>query len=358
MELNGMPRLPCKQPILAWNSQDGMTLVEIMIALVIGLVLTAGVAQIFLSGKQTYRLQDGQSRLQENARYALELLTNDIRQAGYSGCANLSSIIPRVIADGDPNPDGVVDFTVTAASAVSGNDAATSSWNPALSSTLIGKPLAGTDVITVQYSQGCGAHLTGNMDAANANIQIMESNSCSIDAGDALMISDCVAADVFRAVSASSAAGKQTITHSSAKNTDPLDNTRSSFLSKPYQADAEIFGFTSRTYYVATGAGGQPSLWRLDNPAVELVEGVENMQILYGEDTDGDRIPNQYRKANNVINLANVVSVRVSLLMQTLDNNLLQLAQRYNYNDVAVTATDRRLRHVFTTTVDLRNRSP
>ncbi len=332
MELNVMTRLPRKQPMLAWKIQAGVGLIEIMIALVIGLILIAGAGKIFLDGKQTYRLQDAQSRLQENARFALELLTNDIRMAGFSGCANLSSITPNVIAQ----PPIIA---LTAATAVSGNDAA-------------------TDVITVQLSQGCGAHLKGNMAAANDGIQIMSPNSCGIDAGDALMISDCVAADVFRASSTSGGAPTQTIAHANTRNT-------SNSLGKTYQRDAELFIFASRSYYIANGAGGQPSLWRLDNTAaaggdnpIELVEGVENMQILYGEDTNGDRIPDQYRTVNNVGNLVNVVAVRASLLLRTLDNNLLQLAQTYNYNDAPVTATDRRLRHTFTTTVNLRNRSP
>ncbi|MDQ3774695.1 MAG: PilW family protein [Pseudomonadota bacterium] len=347
MELNAMTRLPRKQPILAWKIQAGVGLVEIMIALVIGLILIAGASKIFLDGKQTYRLQDAQSRLQENARFALELLTNDIRMVGFSGCANLSSITPNVSANSPT-------IVLTAATAASGNDAASSSWNPALSSTLSGltsSPLPNTDVITVQFSQGCGAHLKGNMVGVNADIQVMSPNSCGVDAGDALMISDCVAADLFRATSTSGGAPTQNVAHAA--------------LSKTYQQDAELFIFASRTYYIANGAGGQPSLWRLDNTAatggdnpIELVEGVENMQILYGEDTDGDRIPNQYLTVNSVSNLANVVAVRASLLLRTLDNNLLQLAQTYSYNGATVTATDRRLRHTFTTTVNLRNRSP
>jgi type IV pilus assembly protein PilW len=341
MELNLMTRLPRKQPILAWNIQAGVGLVEIMIALVIGLILTAGAGKMFLDSRQTYRLQDAQSRLQENARFALELLTNDIRMVGFSGCANLSSITPNVIA--------MAPIMVTAATAASGNEAASSL--PSTLSGLTSPPLAATDVITVQFSQGCGAHLKANMAGLNADIEIISPNSCGIDAGDALMISDCVAADVFRASSTSGGASTQTIAHAA--------------LNKTYQQDAELFIFASRSYYIANGAGGQPSLWRLDNTGatgagnpIELVEGVENMQLLYGEDTDGDRIPNRYLTVNSVGDLANVVAVRASLLLRTLDNNVLQLAQTYNYNGVPATATDRRLRRTFTTTVNLRNRSP
>lgn len=361
MELNAMSRLARRQPRFSRKNQAGVGLVEIMIALVIGLVLTAGVSQIYLSSKQTYRLQDSQSRLQENSRYALELLTKDIRMAGYAGCANITSITPNVIADEDG--DNVADVTFSSTTAVFGYDYGTSSWNPSLPSALSGlsnPPLAGTDVITVQLSQGCGAHLTGNMDAVNANIQIMAPNSCGIDAGDTLLISDCVAADVFRASNSSESGGKETIAHAENVNIDVN-------LSKAYQQDAEIFNFVSRTYYVANGAGGQPALWQMDNTdgtVLELVEGVENMQILYGEDTDADRVPNQYLPVNSVSNLANVVAVRLSLLMRTLDNNIVQAAQTYSYdtdNDgsgESVTAADRRLRRVFTTTINLRNRSP
>jgi type IV pilus assembly protein PilW len=151
-----------------------------------------------------------------------------------------------------------------------------------------------------------------------------------------------------------------------------LNLNTSNNLTKTYQQDAELFIFASRTYYIANGAGGQPSLWRLDNTAatggdnpIELVEGVENMQILYGEDTDGDRIPNRYLTVNSVSNLANVVAVRVSLLLRTLDDNLLQLAQTYSYNGVTCpggagcpTVRPLSLRHTFNTTVNLRNRSP
>jgi type IV pilus assembly protein PilW len=358
MELN--VTLPSgKRSVSTRKTQKGVSLVEIMIAVVIGLLLMAGVGQIYISSKQTYRLQDAQSRMQENARYALELLSNDIRIAGYSGCANLNSITPNVIA----NPPIIA---LTATSALSGYNASGSSWNPALSSTLSGlskPPLAGTDAITVQFSQGCGTHLKGNMSAVSDGIPIMAPNTCSISAGNALMVSDCTAADVFRATSVSSSGSTQTIAHSNFNNT-------SINLSKTYQSDAEIFIFTSRSYYIANGAGGQPALWRLDNNTatgsdnpVELVEGVENMQILYGEDTDNDRVPNRYFTVNSVGNLANVVAVRLSLLIRAPDDNLLHAAQTYNYNGVtcpgsAGCPTDRRLRHVFTTTINLRNRSP
>ncbi len=66
--------------------QTGLTLIEIMIALLIGAFLLGGVMQIFINSRQTYRMQENLSRLQENGRFAMEFLAKDIRMAGYWGC--------------------------------------------------------------------------------------------------------------------------------------------------------------------------------------------------------------------------------------------------------------------------------
>ncbi|NJD05254.1 MAG: hypothetical protein FIA97_02010 [Methylococcaceae bacterium] len=68
---------------VSFRWQRGISMVEIMIALVLSLVLSAGVIQVYLSSKQSYRTQEGYSRLQENARYAMETMTRFIRLAGY-----------------------------------------------------------------------------------------------------------------------------------------------------------------------------------------------------------------------------------------------------------------------------------
>ncbi|MCI0652872.1 MAG: PilW family protein [Methylococcaceae bacterium] len=65
--------------------QRGMSLVEVMIGLLLSMVLSAGVIQIYLSNKQTYYLQDEMSRLQENGRFAIEVLQRTIRGAGDGG---------------------------------------------------------------------------------------------------------------------------------------------------------------------------------------------------------------------------------------------------------------------------------
>ena len=61
----------------------GLSLVEVMIGLTAGLILIAGIGQIYLGSRQTYRLQEGQARLQEDGRFVIEFLKKNIRIAGY-----------------------------------------------------------------------------------------------------------------------------------------------------------------------------------------------------------------------------------------------------------------------------------
>jgi len=105
-----------QRPLQSRQSQQGLTLVEILVALVISLFLIAGVIQLFVGSKQTYRGQDALSRIQENGRFAIERIAWDLRMAGY--------VDPRIT----PAPAVV---------AIAGNDGA-----------------ANDDSITVQWNNG------------------------------------------------------------------------------------------------------------------------------------------------------------------------------------------------------------
>ncbi len=113
------------------------------------------------------------------------------------------------------------------------------------------------------------------------------------------------------------------------------------------------------TYSIGNGASGLPALFRqeFNGAAQELVEGVQDMQVLYGIDSDNDQFPNQYVTSNNVgPNFQNVVSIRIMLLLQSIDDFVADDPQTYTFNGATTTPADRRLRQVFTTTIALRNR--
>jgi type IV pilus assembly protein PilW len=94
-----------------------------------------------------------------------------------------------------------------------------------------------------------------------------------------------------------------------------------------------------------------------------LVEDVEDIDIVYGVDTDGDGVVDVYRRADAVADWNQVVSARISLLVVGPENNVTTNAQTYAFRDTdgdglpdTQTAPDRRLRQVFSTTISLRNR--
>ncbi|MCK4494531.1 MAG: PilW family protein, partial [Methylococcales bacterium] len=184
-------------------------------------------------------------------------------------------------------------------------------------------------------------------------------NQCNIQAYDVLLISDCKTADIFIATSASSGGGKQTIAHAQNQNTSPN-------LLKGYKQDAYLFKLKSYSYFIRKGLNGQPALWRMNNAKqssgsnpVELIEGIESMQILYGEDTNEDNTPDHYLAAGTTgLDMSKVVSVRVELLTVSHDDNLTLKPITYNFNQQEITATDKHLRQVFSSTIAIRNRLP
>ncbi len=340
------------------NRQSGVTLVEIMVGIVISLILLNGVIQIFISSKQTYRFGEAVSRLQESGRFAMELLTGDLRMAGYQGCADLGSIPANVIANNPP----VVSFSseVVKGWEIDATMAATPS-SPALPTGLTNM-ISNSDVVSIQHASDTGVKLTGNMLVDNANIQLQPTSL--FKANDVLFISDCETVDVFRANNVSNSGTITTIAHSNSVNT-------TNKLSKPYGTDASVYAFESNVYYVGntgrTNGYGNPimALYKRDVNGVvtELVEGVENIQVLYGERADNGNM--RYVKANDAtLDMNKVISVRIGLLISSIqevnrdvDNNTYNVAGTTIGTSGTVThPADKRIRRVFIATVRLRNR--
>lgn len=64
--------------------QAGLTLLELMISMSLGLLLVVGIGTVYVGSNQTYRVQEDNARIQENGRYALEAIGRSLRQAGYA----------------------------------------------------------------------------------------------------------------------------------------------------------------------------------------------------------------------------------------------------------------------------------
>ena len=337
--------------------QRGLTLVELMVAIVMGLVLLAGVATVFVANKQTYRVQDALARVQENGRFAMTFLGRDIRQAGYFGCGTQRTRIKNTL--NDPTA-----FLWSFGNAVEGYDAQGSGWTPARPTfvasgySLTPAPVAGSDILAVRSMGGCGDRVTAH-NQPSADLK-MTPKACLQD-GDIVMVTDCTDAAIFQVTNVTTGSDKKTnVVHNAGTTKYPPGNATKD-LGKKWTG-GDVVGVSTNIYYVADTGRGVRALYRVFNGRTpeELVEGVENMQLWFGEGGNADLVVENYRRADEVVNWADVRSVEINLLVQSADEQAIDKTQTYRFfvNNAAadVTATDRRLRQVFASTVTARNR--
>jgi len=326
------------------HRQRGVTLVELMVALVIGLLVTVAMLKVYVDASRMYRFNEGLARVQENGRFALEFIRRDARVAGVWGCYSDAALSNGIAAASDA-------YINVAAGHISGTS------NDGLNS---------ADSITFRSATGSGALVTVGMSGTGDSVTLDSAGAFST--GTAALISDCENGDVFQITGISGTA----LAHAASANANTSPN-----LSKAYAAGARVYEARQATFCIAPGADPtQPALRRLVNPTpgqtcasngLELLEGIENMQILYGEDTDadtdganGDGTANRYLAfGTSGLDTDRIVSVRISVLVRSLNNNLTTEPSPYTFNGDTVTpgSTDKYLRNVFTTTITLRNKA-
>lgn len=338
-------------------AQRGLTLVELMISVTIGLIITLAMGYLYTSSRQIYRMNDNVARMQENGRYAMEIISRDVRMAGYWGCAGTTISSPVNTLK------NATDYAYKFDVPVEGSEATgTNTWSPTKDASIT-NVVSGTDILTVRGVYGRGVtvlqHPGGNP-PGSADLKVSKDSGLNI--GDIVLVSDCSNAAVFQITNLNTSAGFDNVVHETGKGT-PGNATKA--LGKEY-VGGNIQRIATFTYYIRLNRAGRPALYRLSRgTSEELVENVENMQVTYGVDTNGDRAVDAYRTADNVTDWKKVRSVRVRLLLVSPDDNLVSAPQTYRYLDTdgdgipdPVTATDHRLRFVFTGTVGLRNLLP
>jgi type IV pilus assembly protein PilW len=363
--------------------QRGLTLIELMIALVLGLLLLAVVGQVYLVNRAAFTAQEQQGLLQEGGRFALEFLARDARMTGLAGCSSRRPLdLPLPVrsylnssgypfdfllgvrgyeaAGSGPGDDLAL---VSANPAASGNAAA---WTPSLPTgtyALADNAIAGSDVLVLS-GMGPGIPLVAPF---TSGAQIFVADTADIVRGDILMVSDCQQAQVFQATNVVPASGN--IAGAAAA----LVPGNSANISErgpagPFQSGSEVSRVRSYAYYVGPGADGSPALFReslrtgaggnAGMVAEELIGGVDSMQVLYGVDDNIDFVVERYVTAAAVADWRSVRAIQVSLLVRS------QAEFGSNVDDEvhAVAGTlvdpvdDRRQRRLFSSTIALRNR--
>ncbi len=295
--------------------QQGLSLIEMMIALVLGLLITAALFQAYLSASQSQRVQDALASRQESLRFANLLLSRDIRMAGYRDCLSDPKLIVNVL--NDPGH-----FLYDFSRHIDGFDAQGTAWLPALHASLQDQTIEpGSDVLTVRTVLGDDVVLISGMPNTSAALKIKEKlkkKPFKEGGGDLALLADCGAATVFQVTNYNHDSG--TVVHNAGVSKKPGNSTKS--LGKQFGPGTKLMKISTVNYFIRQSPSGHgPSLWRrlADEPAEELVDGIETLQLRYGEDTDGDGVPDQFRTADKVVDWLNIKIVQIGLLARSID---------------------------------------
>ena len=303
--------------------QKGFSLVELMVSLVLGGLIIAAVGTVYLGSRQSFRTQDAMARMQEGARYAFETMSFDARQVGF-GCESVNT-----------NPVDATWYKNLFKQPLLGYESGSG-----LPASVTGE-LANTDAFMVlRADKTRESRLTSATTTATAH---------GLGNGGWGVVTEAYSdATVYQATTASGTA--ITLDGASALPCKAVPVVAT--------ANYRLLPLSGHIYYIRNNGDGEPSLYREtlladgSSEAQELIEGVEDMQITYGEDTSTATVAecpddicsaNTYVEADDVTNWNRVVSVRVVLSMRTPETG------------VSV-GGDGRIHRSFTTTIAVRNR--
>lgn len=283
------------------STQRGITLIEMMIAMVVSLVLVAGVGTVYVSSKRNYAARDELATLNDSARVALETLRHHLEHAGYATPSHLP-IGRYFYVQGDTDPQagtcGTGTFGTNSLGAIK------------KTATADGGGLNGSDTITVRFI----ADQTLNIDALNSQFN--------------KGVDGCYG-------------GQSSIKDSLTYN---------GFL---IGTDGSTRDSTGNLIPILYAAGSNSNL-----PIRPVVNGIENMQFMYGIDVDGNDTADRFVNAAGVGgNWESVVSIKVALLVRSMQPVQDTASSRtFNLLDTTYTTpSDRFQRAVYTAVIQLRN---
>lgn len=329
---------------------QGFTLIELLLALALGAMLALGAAELFDATQRSYRLSQGQARLQENGRFALAFLTEAVQPAGLSACEGLTPSFRSTLRGGTatapPAPYNL-------AAGLGGYDGEEGEFSPSLQNSglgLVAGALApSSDVLVTRTLQEPGLRLVSAMPQASAVLFTEPPTDPEVfSPGALLVLSDCRRATLFQMQGAGVTGRGFRITRTREAQPAPGNfTTELYFDGSPFEAGAMLQAASVKSLFIAPGAGGNNrdarplALFQKGGGAAEeLVEGIEDLQLRFAVDENGDGVPERYLTAGAVADFATVRAVEISVLATSVD--------------VVGQDGDGVLRRRFTTTVTLR----
>lgn len=297
--------------IARFRQQMGLSLIELMVAMAIGLVLMLGLVQVMGASRESYRLSEGIARTQENARFAVDFLQRDVRMAGHLGCVNdqarmqgAEGVFSHTTQDlrfdmgvqgfeaPGSAPGGSIALAGGAPSAAPVNN-----WQPQLPASVFALgPVAGSDVLMVRYLSPVGTGIArangftlnggGGVSIRPAAFPNAALDGMADGASGLFGISDCMNVSIFPGT-VDLADGTVTFAPGGGAGPFTAAETYSPGQAVLHRAHSVVF-------YVAPGSNpDNPSLWRAEADIAgnwsreELVEGIESMQLMFGRDFAG-----------------------------------------------------------------------
>ena len=369
------------------HQMAGLSIVELLVAMVLGLSLTVGVLEIYTGNDATERSREANARIQENGRFALSYLNQELNSAGYLGCqsnqddGNTNNILDTPPAHFQPevglqgwesngtDPGDVFNSLDAVATVSSTNGSWLTSGGNVMPTLQV---VPGSDIIRTWNTSPEIGSVNSITPGANPVINISD---IDIVAGDILVLNDCEHVDWVQACAVATGAGSTlNVTLSTGCNPGNIANPPVTV-----NVGAEVMKLEGTVLYVGkrnNNAANPPALFRARlgttaSPTVieELIEGIESIQFVYGINTDEDsrNTVDTYLPADQIpaTDWGRVVSVQASLLLQSPEDSIVPAAQQYQFNGVVYDGQgangnlpqDRRLRRVFNSTISIRNRA-
>ena len=290
----------------------GLSLIELMIALLIGSILMLGVIQVFSASRNAYQLSQGMARVQENGRFAMDYLQRDVRMVGHYGCVNdqarlqTPNLFTSYVTGGDNELNFAISLQGYEANGTGPEDTVTmatpqAGWQPGLPAYLsVLNPKPGSDIIVLRFFQGSGVPVTV---VSPEQLTVLAANWRALT-GDGIGnpalfgVADCTYADIFQASATNPGAGTVDTTSSGGVRTGIPDFV-GHYTATP-SGQATLYRAESMVYYVATRQGAAvSSLYRtrfgtdvngttVTTATEELVEGIDSIQLIYGQDQSTD----------------------------------------------------------------------
>jgi len=311
----------------ALRRQGGVALVEVLIALVLGLLLIGAVSTAYLANHQTFRQVENLARVNENARTTFELLGRELREAGGTPCgAGLPTA--NVLRTGPASP-----WWTDWGQGLRGFDG-----HEALPARAFGTGtadrVAGTDAVVVWSGSTLPALAIEHHDPAQARLRV-HTHEHGLNVGDIAIACDQVQAAIFQVTHANPA--NRTIVHQTGQSVQP-GNCRKELgialgaapgaahdCSTPgREYSFEAGGFLSRlsvsAWYVGHNGRGGTSLYRVvlgntsstaSTSPEEVIENVSNLQMHYLAPDAGGTLPSRYVDASQVGDWSRVLAVRL-----------------------------------------------